>query len=355
MDLNNITKQEIRIMIGGLESRNRHNIDVINGRKNVPKGMIKVCIDECNKIENLKAKLENILRSDDKEEQINTKEFEESFEKFKEVFNEMINRIKIATEKIKESNVKRNQGGVNMSEVVSLVDTDVVIVQARCGMNDTEIKEQEEKLTEKLGKKVVILPQQFDLLEYKDTNKQTVINADGIKINNNDRSNIMDISHGGISVNNGLEYFELNKNQSVFTLPVTFSLGRKNGKPITTANYIEDLYERVIENLDKKIECEVIQDSDKIEEFIKEQLEDIKAGIENVASKVSEPKYKVLNKEDYIKRKVDRVMKHQEEMWNKVSKGGKYVIYTEDSDNKTHYYSLDYFYNKPILGCNISK
>lgn len=244
-----------------------------------------------------------------------------------------------------------------MSKVVSLVDSDVVIVQAKYTMNDNEIKEQEEKLTEKLGKKVVILPQQFDLLEYKDNNKQTIKNTDEIKFYNSNESNRMSIKDGGISIKDGLEHYEHNKKQSIMTLPVTLSLslGRKNGNPITTANCIEGLYERAIENLDKKIECEVIQDSNKIEEFIKEQLEDIKDGIENVVSKVSEPKYKVLNKEDFIKHKMDRVMKNQEELWNRLSKGGKYVIYTEDSNKNTHYYSLDYFYNKPILGCNISK
>lgn len=248
-----------------------------------------------------------------------------------------------------------------MSKVVSLVDSDVVIVQAKFIMNDNEIKEQEEKLTEKIGKKVVILPQQFDLLEYKDNNKQTIKNTDEIKFYNSDESNRMSIRDGGISINDGLEHYEHNKKQSIMTLPVTLSLslGRKNGKHITTANCIEGLYERAVENLDKelskKIGCEVIKDPNKIEEFIKEQLEDIKAKVEDVASKVSEPKYKVLNKEDYIKPKIDKAMKRYEEQWESLSKGGKYVIYTEDTDKIRHYYSLDYFYNKPILGCNISK
>lgn len=287
MDLNNLTKQEIKIMIGGLESRNRHNIDVINGRKTVPKGMIQVCMDECNKIENLTAKLENILRQDDKEEQINTKEFEESLEKFKKVFNEMINRIKIATDKIKESNIKRNQGGVIMSKVVSLVDTDVVIVQSRCRMDDNEIKEQEEKLTEKLGKKVVIIPPGFDVIEC-GTVKQDIK--------------------------------ELKDGSSVPTVEVKLEL---------------DTYE--------------------VEQFVKEQIDSIKAGMETVIAKIAEPKYKVLNKEDYIKPKIDKAMKRYEEQWERLSKGGKYIIYTEDGDKNIHYYSLDYFYNKPILSCNISK
>lgn len=209
-----------------------------------------------------------------------------------------------------------------MSKVVSLVDSDVVIVQAKCIMNDNEIKEQEEKLTEKLGKKVVILPQQFDLLEYKDNNKQTIKNTDEIKFYNSDGLNRMNIRHGGIKILN-----------------------------------VKDIGYKHINELDKETYVNVPLDMDRneLEKFVKEQLLNIKAGIETTINKIAEPKYKVLNKEDYIKRKVDRVMKHQEEMWNKVSKGGKYVIYTEDSDNKTHYYSLDYFYNKPILGCNISK
>lgn len=174
-----------------------------------------------------------------------------------------------------------------MNEVVSLVNTDVVIVKAQKVMDDEQIKQQEDKLTEKIGKKVVIIPAGFDVIEC-GTVKQDI-------------------------------------------------------------KVVED--ESFVPTVEFKLELDTYE----VEQFVKEQVNSIQSGIETVINKIAEPKYKVLNKEDFIKRKMDKVMKNQEEVWDRLSKGGKYVICTEDSNKNTHYYSLDYFYNEPILGCNISK
>ena len=174
-----------------------------------------------------------------------------------------------------------------MEKVVSLVDTDVVIVKAQKVMTNIQLGKTEKELSEKLNKKVVVIPYGFDVIE-----------CGAVK---------QDIK-------------ALEDESSIPTVEVKLEL---------------DTYE--------------------VEQFVKEQIDSIKAGIETVIDKIAGPKYKVLNKEDYMKPKIDKAMKSYEEQWNRLSKGGKYVIYTEDGDKNIHYYSLDYFYNKPILSCNISK
>lgn len=180
-----------------------------------------------------------------------------------------------------------------MGKVVSLVDQDIVIVKSQFN-NEEVINKQEEKLTEKLGKKVVILPAGFEIVNYQDHNNKTIINSF--------ESNSIDIA----TIN-------LNEIDPWEDLKHALENGTKSPHE----------WDEIIKAVAKKI-----QQEDKQKE------------------------YRLLNKEEYERLMSYRSRKSNEERWNRLSKGNKYIVYAETGDMGIQLYSLDTFYNKPILSCN---
>lgn len=62
--------------------------------------------------------------------------------------------------------------------------------------------------------------------------------------------------------------------------------------------------------------------------------------------------YKLLNKEEYLKLKNGISARKHEADWKSLAKDSKYVVYTDTEDMGIQLYSLDTFFNKPILSCN---
>lgn len=81
--------------------------------------------------------------------------------------------------------------------------------------------------------------------------------------------------------------------------------------------------------------------------------------IRSTASKIQKEdkkiEYKLINKEEYLKLKNGISARKHEADWKNLAKDSKYVVYTDTEDMGIQLYSLDTFYDKSILSCNISK
>lgn len=75
-----------------------------------------------------------------------------------------------------------------------------------------------------------------------------------------------------------------------------------------------------------------------------------------IASKIQKEdkkvEYKLLNKEEYLKLKNGISARKHESDWKNLAKDSKYVVYTDTEDMGIQLYSLDTFFNEPILSCN---
>lgn len=181
-----------------------------------------------------------------------------------------------------------------MSKVVSLVDTDVVIVKSQLN-NEDVINKQEENLTQKLGKKVVILPAGLEIVDYQDNNNKTIINSF--------ESNSIDIATIDL---NEIDPWEDLKD----------AMKSENR-----------MYSHEWNNILKAIAYKIQKEDKKVE-------------------------YKLLNKEEYLKLKNGISARKHESDWKHLAKDSKYVVYTDTEDMGIQLYSLDTFFNKPILSCN---
>lgn len=78
--------------------------------------------------------------------------------------------------------------------------------------------------------------------------------------------------------------------------------------------------------------------------------------LKTIASKIQKEdkkvEYKLLNKEEYLKLKNGISVRKHEADWKNLAKDSKYVVYTDTEDMGIQLYSLDTFFNKPILSCN---
>ncbi|WGX77417.1 hypothetical protein QJS64_19310 (plasmid) [Paraclostridium bifermentans] len=188
-----------------------------------------------------------------------------------------------------------------MEKVVSLVDTDVVIVKARKAMDDEQIKQQEDKLTEKIGRKVVIIPREFEIIEYGNQKKEAK--------NINDKELVVEakIDIDTKEATNNLEHLKC-----------------------------------VAECINKEL-SNTCKETSNIFSEIKKQRE-----MQN-KNRINK-QYKLLTKEEYINLQMSIYKEKHEYEWDIVSKGNKYIAcYWDNWDIYPRFYSLDKFYDKDIL------
>lgn len=224
-----------------------------------------------------------------------------------------------------------------MREVVSLVDTDIVIVKAKRPMTNIQLGKTEKNLSEKLNKKVVVIPHDLDICDYKE-NKKTTINHDEIKINNSSKEKDMTLK-----AKVDIDSEEATKKLEAMKLEAQ---GIKN---LLDEEYMQKLKDTsdCIMNMAKVI-AKATGDT------LAGAIENTNYRALNIYSSNSKPKYKVLNKEQFLELKKEMIDKANEEQWNRLAKGNKYIVLTEDESMGIQLYSLDNFFDNNNLSFNIS-
>lgn len=194
-----------------------------------------------------------------------------------------------------------------MEKVVSLVDTDVVIVKANKAMTDIQLGKMEKDLSEKLNKKVVAIPYGLDVIEYGAIKKE----AKNIKNNKE--------------------------------LVVEAKIDIDTEEATNNLEHLRDVAECINKELSN-----TCKETSNIFTEIKKQREILNKDRIN-------KEYKLLTKEEYKELMIKISSEQHEVRWNRLSKGNKYIVCTDTEEMGIQLYSLDTFYNKPILSCNISK
>ncbi|WP_270647470.1 hypothetical protein [Paeniclostridium hominis] len=224
-----------------------------------------------------------------------------------------------------------------MSKVFSLVDTDVVIVKSKNAITQEQIDKYEKELTEKLSKKVIILPCGLEICDYKESEK-TTINYDEIKVNHSSKEK--DIT---LKAKIDIDSEEATKKLEAMKLEVQ---GIKNLLDEECMQKLKDTADCII-NMAKVI-AKVTGDT------LEGAIENTNCRALNIYSSNSKPKYKVLNKEQFLELKKEMSDRANEEQWNRLAKGNKYIVLTEDESMGIQLYSLDNFFDNNNLSFNIS-
>lgn len=215
-----------------------------------------------------------------------------------------------------------------MDKVVSLIDQDIVIVKSKNAITQEQIDKYEKELTEKLSKKVIILPCGLEICDYKESEK-TTINYDEIKVNHSSKEKDMTLK-----AKIDIDSEEATKKLEAMKLEVQ---GIKNL-----------LDEECMQKLKDTADC-IINMAKVTGDTLEGAIENTNYRALNIYSSNSKSKYKykVLNKEQFLELKKEMADKVNEEQWNRLAKGNKYVIYCDDKwFGSQQFFSLDYFINR---------